>query len=115
MSLVDDKLRRLEVPGLKADETILHRCQVAADFIHAGQYEAAKDALGDLWHGIGSRPDLKGLSILTTAEVLLQCGVLSGWLGSIGHVPGSQEKAKDLLSEALRLFTAHERRSKARQ
>lgn len=112
MSLVDDKLRRLEIPGLASDNRALHRCRIAADFIHAGQYEAARDALGDLWHGIGSRPDLKGLSILTTAEVLLQCGVLSGWLGSARHVPDSQERVKDLLTEALRIFESESQPTK---
>src|SRR3712207_4962520 len=83
MSLVDDKLRRLGTPSLTSDEHALQCCRVAADFIQAGQYEAARDSLGDHWRGIGAYPDLKGLSILTTAEVLLQCGVLTGWLGSV--------------------------------
>jgi tetratricopeptide (TPR) repeat protein len=38
------------------------------------------------------------------AEVLLQCGVLTGWLGSARTVSGVQEQAKDLISEALRIF-----------
>ncbi|HLM57744.1 MAG TPA: response regulator [Pyrinomonadaceae bacterium] len=112
MNLVSDKLRLLETPNLTTDERTLLRCQVAADLIYAGQYEAAKDALGDLWHEIGNRPDLKGRSILTTAEILLQCGVLSGWLGSVRNISQAQEQAKNLLSEALRLFEAQGCRSK---
>ena len=38
------------------------------------------------------------------AEVLLQCGILTGWLGSARNVSGAQEKAKDMLSEAARAF-----------
>jgi two-component system chemotaxis response regulator CheY len=112
MNLAGDKLKRLEAPDLTPDERTLLRCQASADLIHAGQYEAAKDALGDLWYGLGIRPDLKGLSILTTAEVLLQCGVLSGWLGSARNTSQAQEQAKDLLSEALRIFNSQGRRSK---
>lgn len=112
MNSVDNKLKRLNNPALTPDERALLRCRVAADFIHAGRYEEAKDALGNLWNGIGSRPELKGLPILTTAEVLLQCGVLSGWLGSVRNVSGAQEKAKDLLSEALRIFESQGQRSK---
>ncbi|HZH91291.1 MAG TPA: helix-turn-helix domain-containing protein [Pyrinomonadaceae bacterium] len=41
---------------------------------------------------------------MTAAEVLLQCGALMGWLGSVGNVAGAEEQAKDLLTEALRLF-----------
>ncbi|HYH86734.1 MAG TPA: response regulator [Pyrinomonadaceae bacterium] len=112
MNSVGDRLKRLNNPALTPDERALLRCRVAADFIHAGRHEEAKDALGNLWHGIGDRPELKGLSILTTAEVLLQCGVLSGWLGSVRNVSGAQEKAKDLLSEALRLYESQGQRSK---
>ena len=42
----------------------------------------------------------------TAAEVLLQCGTLSGWLGGAQHISGAQEKAKDLIFEALRRFKA---------
>src|SRR5215210_7421694 len=38
------------------------------------------------------------------AEVLLQCGALTGWLGSVRNVSGAQEQAKDMLSEAERIF-----------
>lgn len=80
------------------------RCGVAADLIHAGQYEAAREALGELWQGVGERPDVKNLSPTTSAEVLLQCGTLTGWIGSVRGVEGAQDSAKDLLSEALRKF-----------
>jgi tetratricopeptide (TPR) repeat protein len=36
--------------------------------------------------------------------VLLQCGELSGWLGEAQRISGAQEKAKDLIFEAMRLF-----------
>jgi len=104
MRPTEETFKRLNSPDLTPDDRALLRCQLAADFIHTGQYEAARDALGDLWQGIGNRPELKGLKPLAAAEVLLQCGVLSGWLGSVRQIPGAQEKAKDLLSEALRRF-----------
>jgi tetratricopeptide (TPR) repeat protein len=40
---------------------------------------------------------------MAAAEVLLQCGPLTGWLGSAGNVADAEENAKDLLTEALRL------------
>lgn len=104
MNPVNDKLKQLENADLTPDKHALLRCRFAAELIHTGQYEAAREALGNFWHGIGVRPELKGLSVLTTAEVLLQCGALSGWLGSVRHVPDVQDKAKDLLSEAFRIF-----------
>lgn len=80
------------------------RCSVAADLIHRGQYEAAREALDELWPGVGERPEVKKLPPVTAAEVILQCGVLTGWLGSARNVAGAEERAKDLLTEALRLF-----------
>lgn len=80
------------------------RSQVAADLIHKGQYEAAREALGELWRGIGERPYVEGLDESTAAEVLLQAGVLSGWLGASKQTEGAQEASKDLISESVALF-----------
>jgi tetratricopeptide (TPR) repeat protein len=104
MNLADERLKELADLSLVANERALLRCRIAADFIHAGQYEAAREALGELWPGIGERPEVNKLPPVTAAEVLLQCGVLTGWLGSARNVAGAQEQAKDLLSESLRKF-----------
>jgi CheY-like chemotaxis protein/tetratricopeptide (TPR) repeat protein len=109
MRLTEDTLKQLSDPNLTADERALLRCRLAADLIHRGQYETARDALGDLWQGVGERPELTGLEPQTVAEVLLQCGVLSGWLGSVRQIPGTQERAKDLLTDAQRRFQSQGR------
>ena len=109
MTLADGRLKELDNPSLTENERILLRCAVASDLIHKGQYEAAREALGRLWPGVGERPDVKRLQPVTAAQVLLQCGALTGWLGSAGNVEGAQERAKDLLSEAERLFKSHGR------
>jgi len=101
MTLADDSLKELDNPSLTTDERALVRCRVAADLIHAGRYEAARDSLGDLWKGAGERPNVEGLGESTAAEVLLQTGALSGWLAK---VKGAQEAAKDLISESAVLF-----------
>ena len=88
------------------------RCRVAADFIHAGQYEAAREALGELWPGVGRRPEVKGLSTSAAAEVLFQCGSLTGWIGSVRGIEGAQDAAKDLLFEAQRKFQSQGRGGK---
>ncbi len=104
MKLATEKLKQLDNPTLTFDERAEIRCQVAADLIHAGRYEAAIVALGDLWRGVGQRPPTEGFKVFTAGEVLLQVGVLAGWIGSARNLGGSQEAAKDLISEALRLF-----------
>ena len=86
MTLADERLKELDNPSLTKDERAVLRAQAAADLIHEGQYEAAREALGELWRGTGERPDVGGLADRAAAEVLLQAGVLSGWLGKLkGH------------------------------
>jgi tetratricopeptide (TPR) repeat protein len=97
---------------LGSDEQASLRSEQAARLIFDGQYEQAGEALGGYWRGAGLRPVLDGLSPLPAAEVLLQCGALSGWVGSSRHVAGAQEAAKDLLSEALETFAALGRAAK---
>lgn len=104
MTLADERLTELDNPSLTADECATLRCKVAADFARAGQYESAREALGELWRGTGERPGVDGLEERTAAEVLLQAGVLSGWLGASKQLVGTQEAAKDLISESAALF-----------
>src|SRR5688572_27711478 len=104
MNLADERLKGLDNPSLTADERALLRSQVAADLIHKGQYKAACESLGELWQGVGERPNVEGLAQRTAAEVLLQAGVLSGKMGVVGQVGGAQEAAKDLISESAALF-----------
>lgn len=112
MTLADERLKELDNPSLTTNERVLLRCAIASDLIHKGQYEGAREALGELWPGFGARPDVKGLPPAVAAEVLLQCGVLTGWLGRIRSLGGAQEKAKDLLTESLRQFQSQGRREK---
>ncbi len=113
MKVTDSRLKQLDNPSLTANERILLRCRLAAEFIHTGQYETARDALGHLWQGIGEHPQVETLKPPTAAEVILQCGALSSWFGKAQHISGAQERAKDLLSEALRLFKSHGEDAKA--
>lgn len=104
MNLTETLLQQLENPHLTASERVLLRCSAAADFIHRGQYEAACDVLGELWQGVGQRPEVKGLKKPAAAEVLLQCGALSSGIGHARNIRGAQHEAKNLISEAQRLF-----------
>ena len=99
-------LGQLEDANLSRDEQTRLRCQAAAELERRGQYEAAREALGDLWRGVGQRPALEGLSPLTAAEVLLRAGTLSGWFGSARQIEDGQDTAKDLISESISRFRA---------
>lgn len=97
---------QIEAAALTSDESSLLRCQLARKLAEASDYEGAREALGELWQGVGARPMLDGLKENTRAEVLLRTGNISGWLGSVGQIEGVQEKAKDLISESARIFDA---------
>jgi hypothetical protein len=62
--------------SLTADERALLRARVAADLIHKGRYEDAREALGAFWQGAGERPNVEGLGGRAAAEVFLQAGAL---------------------------------------
>jgi tetratricopeptide (TPR) repeat protein len=100
MTLAEERLRQLGYSSLTEEERALLRCRTAAEFIHAGQYEAAREALGRRWRGAGERPNVEGLPERAAAELLLQAGALSGWVGT----ERAQEAAKDLISESATVF-----------
>ncbi len=87
-----------------AEAPVLELCRRAKELQKAGEYEAAREALSPYWQRIGDHPKIDGLSALEGAHVLLRAGALSGWIGSAKQIPGAQEIAKDLISEAARTF-----------
>ena len=91
-------------PPVRSDADVRTRCITAKQLSDLGEYEAAREALGGLWNGIGEAPNIEGLPPVDQAEVLLRVGALSGWLGSSGQLPGAQEFAKDLISRAIRAY-----------
>src|SRR5919197_1337411 len=99
-------LRIIENSYLTRSDKALLRCEVAKELETAGDYEGARAALGDLWRGVGQRPEVEGLEEKAIAFLLLRAGALTGWLGSARQIPGSQEAAKDLINESLRGFEA---------
>ena len=85
----------------RSDADAKTKCELALELQGLGEYEAAREALAGLWAGIGQQPNIEGLSPADQAEVLLRVGALSGYLGSSGQVPGTQEFAKDLITKAI--------------
>src|SRR3712207_5516284 len=104
MTLAEEGRRQPGDFSLTEEARLVSRCREAAELIYAGHYEAAGEALGEFWRGPGQRPDVRGLAESTAAEVLLQVGALSGWVGASRQAAGSQEAAKDLISESAALF-----------
>lgn len=99
MTLLASLTRQLENPYLSRNQRAELRCQTAKELEEIGDYEGACEALGELWRGVGVKPQLvEVLSRSTAAEVLLRVGTLTGWIGQ------AQEAAKNLITEASRIF-----------
>lgn len=104
MKLVTQLLHRIADPSLPNDERARLRCRLAKQLEEAGNYETAREAMEELWRGVGHRPVLDNLDRATAAEVLLRAGVLTGWVGCVKQVEDAQETAKNLISESITIF-----------
>ena len=106
MIISSQLLHQIADTTIPKNERARLRCQLAKQLEDAGNYEAAREAMGELWSRVGEYPVLDELDPATAAEVLLRAGVLTGWIGSVKQIEGAQEKAKNLVSESLRRFEA---------
>jgi tetratricopeptide (TPR) repeat protein len=104
MGLQLPKIDQIEAQVLGSHQLAERRFLLIKEFEERGDYEAALDAFGDLWEGIGHRPKTDGLRERDQAELLLRAGTLTGWLGSARQIEGAQELAKDLITESARIF-----------
>jgi hypothetical protein len=100
MNLAKDLLHQIADQRLSRNERAQLRCRLAWELVEAGNYESAREAMGELWQRVGERPVLEGLDGQTKAEVLMRVGAITGWIGSTRQIEGAQELAKDLLSES---------------
>lgn len=99
-----DLLHELTAQNLSINQRAQAHCQLARRYEDEGDYEGARVAMGELWQRIGDRPMLEGLNEETQGVVLLRVGVLTGWIGSARQISGSQEAAKNLLTESICIF-----------
>jgi CheY-like chemotaxis protein len=104
MHLANEMLRQIADPTLNPNEQARVRCRLAKQLEELGNYEGAREALGELWQRVGEHPSVEGLDRLTAGEVLSRAGALTGWIGSVNQIEGAQEAAKNLISESLRIF-----------
>jgi transcriptional regulator with PAS, ATPase and Fis domain len=106
MTLSSQLLQQIDSDALSLAERASLRCQLAKELEDSGDYEGARNAMGQLWQRIGDRPHLDGLNQRAAAEVLLRAGSLSGWIGSANQIEGAQEIGKNLISESAAIFEA---------
>lgn len=104
MNSTKELLHRINDPALSPDERAQLRCQLAKRLEQGWNFEAAREAMGDLWQRIGEHPRLGDLHEETSAEVLLRAGALTGWIGSLRQIEGAQETAKNLITKSIEIF-----------
>src|ERR1700682_1382242 len=104
MNSTKELLHQIADPDLMPSERAQLRCQLARHLEEMGNYEAAREAMDELWRSVGESPVLEGLDQETAAEVLLRAGALTGWIGSTRQIERSQEAAKDLISRSISIF-----------
>ena len=104
MNSTKDLLNQILRSDLSTEERAQLRCRLAKQLEEVGKYEAARDALSELWSGIGAPPNLEELTEQTKGEVLLRIGSLTGWLGSTKQIEGAQEIAKNLITQSIAVF-----------
>jgi tetratricopeptide (TPR) repeat protein len=113
MTLSASLMRQLENPKHSPSQRAELRCQLANELEEKGDYDGAREVMGELWQRVGERPQVQDLDQSTAAEVLLRAGVLTGWPGSFNQIQGAQETAKNLISESLRVFESRGSSKKA--
>jgi CheY-like chemotaxis protein len=99
-----DLLHNSTDQNLSANQRAQACCQLAIQLETEGDYNAAREAMRELWQGVGERPRLVGIDEETKGAVLLRTGVLTGWLGSAKQISGAQDSAKDLITESVEIF-----------
>lgn len=93
-----------ELSDLSGAQRVQEFCRLAKKLEKAGEYEAACQALIEIWPDWLQPPNVQNLDSETQAEVLLRTGTLAGWIGSAEQLEGRQETAKNLITESIELF-----------
>ena len=106
MSISSRLLHQIADPTLTQDERARLRCQLAKELEDVGNYDAAREVMGELWSRVGEYPVLDGLEEETAADVILRAGTLTGWIGSTKQIEGAQETSKNLIIESITRFEA---------
>lgn len=106
MNSTKEILHQIQNPNISNDERALLRCRLAKQLEETGNYETAREAMGELWSDLSIEPHVQGLHPRLAAEVLLRVGTLTGWIGSIKQVENAQETAKNLISRSIAIFEA---------
>lgn len=104
MNFTKELLQKIVDPNLSQDARARLRCELAKQYEESGNYDAAREAMRELWPEIGEPPNVEGLNQQTSAKVWLRAGVITGWLSATNQIRLSQESAKNLITQSVVIF-----------
>jgi len=90
--------------NLSNNERALLSCHLAKRLQKIGEYEKAYEALREFWPERRQSPQVDELDDAAKAEILLRSGSLAGCLGAADQTEGSQEIAKNLITQSIETF-----------
>src|SRR5258708_12692668 len=104
MDLPTSILQELNDPSLSINERAQLRCRLARHQEWAGDFEAAREVLGELWQGVGFRPNVEGLDEETKGVILIRTGPITGWIGSATQIEPSPHLQNDFNNMTIQTF-----------
>lgn len=112
MNLTARLQNQIADPTLTRNERARLRCQLSKALEQAGDYEGARQAMGELWKRVVEGHVLSGLNQATKAEVLLRVGALTGCIGRFTEAHDYLNRAADFrLTQRRRSYGASKRYS----
>ena len=106
VNFTKELLHKIVDPTLAPDERARLRCDLAKQYEQSGNYEAAREAMGDLWRDVGEPPNVEALDQSTAGKVWLRTGVITGWLSATNQIASAQEIAKNFITQSIVIFEA---------
>lgn len=98
-------MRRIRISTALGQKDVLTACAEAQQLAENEHLSEAEMALGEIWRGPLTYPVIPDST--AKAEILSVVGDLSSRIGHEQHIPGSQEHAKNLLSEAISILQSN--------
>src|SRR2546421_11913087 len=96
MDLTNHSPRGLASLDLQAGGGAKLRCQISRAYEEAGDFERAREALGDLWRRVGERPAVGGLGGGGRPRGGPRAGALAGRVGRQGPNRGGAGRGGEL-------------------
>ena len=84
MDQLSTLITQLNDPTLDEEGRLMLRCRLSKELVFAGDFQGAREALGEYWPDEGAGPTVAGLGARAEGELLLRVGspAVSRWSAS---------------------------------